>query len=86
MSRPSVQWIWPPVWRMTMHLTLSEQCSSAASALALSGVVLPPRGAKSAVTTTVASESLIRLESESGEKPAKTTEWIAPIRAQASIV
>ena len=75
----------PPVRLTTRHFTSSEQCSSAASALALSGVVLPPRGAKSAVMTTLASQSLIRLASASGEKPANTTEWIAPMRAQASI-
>ena len=50
-----------------------------------SGVRRPPRGAKSAVITSLASLSLIRLASASGEKPAKTMEWIAPIRAEASI-
>jgi len=35
--------------------------------------------------TNLASESLIRLASASGEKPPNTTEWMAPIRAQASI-
>jgi hypothetical protein len=53
--------------------------------LALSAVVLPPRGAKSAVMTTRAPQSLMRLASASGEKPAKTTEWTAPMRAQASM-
>jgi len=35
--------------------------------------------------TTFASQPLIRADRASGEKPAKTIEWIAPIRAQASI-
>jgi hypothetical protein len=35
--------------------------------------------------TTLASESLMRFASASGEKPPNTTEWMAPIRAQASM-
>ena len=41
--------------------------------------------AVSEVMTSLAPQSLIRFASASGEKPAKTMEWIAPIRAQASI-
>jgi hypothetical protein len=69
----------------TRHFTWSSQCSSALLTLSFSSVTRPPRGAPSEVTTTFASLSLTRLASASGEKPAKTTEWIAPIRAQASI-
>ena len=39
----------------------------------------------SAVMRTLASASLMRSRSESGEKPPNTTEWIAPIRVQASM-
>ncbi len=85
MSRPASQATSPPVRRTTRHFTLSEQCSSALLTLVLSGVLRPPRGASSAVTTRRASQSLMRLASASGEKPAKTTEWTAPMRAQASI-
>ena len=37
------------------------------------------------VMTTLALQSLMRFAKASGEKPAKTMEWIAPIRAQASM-
>ena len=39
-----------------------------------------------AVTSTRQPASMMRSRSESAEKPAKTTEWAAPIRAQASMV
>ena len=45
----------------------------------------PPRRPSSTVIRTLASQSLMRPASDSGEKPANTTEWMAPIRAQASI-
>ena len=38
------------------------------------------------MTTSLASASSIRERSASAEKPPKTTEWMAPIRAQASSV
>ena len=59
--------------------------SHAASTLALSGTFLPPRSPSSAVITTTLWQSISRPASASGLKPAKTTEWTAPIRAQASI-
>ncbi|GAA3224641.1 hypothetical protein GCM10020256_33610 [Streptomyces thermocoprophilus] len=46
---------------------------------------LPRRQPPSAVMTTRASASWIRVASASAEKPPKTTECAAPIRAQASI-
>ncbi len=58
---------------------------SAWSTLALSGMRLPPRMPSSAVITTVEEQSEMRPARESGEKPPNTTEWIAPMRAQASI-
>ena len=84
-SRPVSQATSPPVWRTTRHLTSCGQCSSALLTLVLSAVTLPPRGASSAVITVRASQSLMRLASASGEKPAKTMEWMAPMRAQASM-
>ena len=35
--------------------------------------------------TSLLAQSAMRLAMESGEKPPNTTEWIAPMRAQASI-
>jgi hypothetical protein len=46
---------------------------------------LPPRTPASAQMTNRLAQSSIRPASASGEKPPKTTEWIAPMRAQASI-
>ena len=37
------------------------------------------------MTSTFASQTCIRSLTDSAEKPPKTTLWIAPIRAQASI-
>ena len=65
-------------------LTLG-QVFSAASAFAFSGTVRPPRRPSSAVISRVESQSWIRLARLSGENPPNTTEWIAPMRAQASI-
>ncbi len=58
---------------------------SAWSTFAFSGTFLPPRTPSSAVMITVDAQSEMRPASESGEKPPNTTEWIAPMRAQASI-
>ena len=57
----------------------------ALSVFSFSGTVLPPRTPSSAVMTTVEAQSVMRPARLSGEKPPKTTEWIAPIRAQASM-
>ncbi len=75
-----------PVRRTTITLlTISLAMSQAASVLALSGILRPPRMPSSAVTTQVDSQSVMRPASESGEKPPNTTEWTAPMRAQASM-
>ena len=58
---------------------------SASSTLTLSGTFLPPRKPSSAVMTSFDVQSAMRPAIESGEKPPNTTEWIAPMRAQASI-
>ena len=49
------------------------------------GSGLPRRSEKSAVIRTFASQSLMRSFTASAEKPPKTTECGAPMRAQASI-
>ena len=59
--------------------------SSASSTLRFSGIFLPPRTPSSAVMTIQASQSVMRPARLSGEKPPKQTEWMAPMRAQASI-
>ncbi len=46
---------------------------------------LPPRRPSSAVTTSFESQSVMRPASASAEKPPNTTEWMAPMRAQASM-
>jgi len=52
---------------------------------AFSGTGLPPRRPSSAVISRVESQSWIRFARLSGENPPNTTEWIAPIRVQASM-
>ena len=59
--------------------------STAASTAGLSGAVLPRRNWPSAVMTSLASASAMRVRRASAEKPPNTTEWGAPIRAQASM-
>ncbi len=59
--------------------------SSALSTFAFKGVFFPPLGASSAVTISEALQPSTLAAKASGEKPAKTIEWIAPILAQASI-
>ena len=58
--------------------------ASATSAFAFSGTIAPRRHPPSAVMSTLASASLMRSDSESGENPPNTTECGAPMRAQAS--
>ena len=48
-------------------------------------MTLPARLPASALTTTFGSASSIRLARLTLAKPPNTTEWIAPMRAQASI-
>ena len=83
-SRPSTHPTRPPVRRTTMHLPTDGQRARASSMLAFKGIVRPPRTPSSAVTTRLESQSWMRPAIDSGEKPPKITEWIAPIRAQAS--
>jgi hypothetical protein len=74
-----------PVWRTTITVLTWPTLSQAASALALSAILRPPRMPSSAVMTTSDLQSSMRPASESGEKPPNTTEWMAPMRAQASM-
>ena len=67
----------------TMTLVTPPALSQAASTLALSGILRPPRRPSSAVTTQVDLQSSMRPAIESGEKPPKITECTAPMRAQA---
>ena len=55
------------------------------STLDLIAAVLPLRRAPSTVTRIFASENSIRSLTDSALKPPKTTLWIAPMRAHASI-
>ena len=55
------------------------------STFSLIAAVLPLRRAPSTVIRTFASENSMRSRTDSALKPPKTTLWIAPIRAQASI-
>ena len=73
------------VWRTTITWSTPPTLAMAASVLALRLTLRLPRRPSSAVITTFDWQSAIRPASESGEKPPNTTEWIAPMRAQASI-
>ena len=59
--------------------------ASASSTIALSGSALPPRICSSAVMTATAPASTMRSCRDLAEKPPKTTECVAPMRAQACI-
>ena len=64
---------------------ISPDISKASSTFFFKGVCFPPLGASLAVITAFAPQSIIRLASASGEKPAKTTECMAPTLAHANI-
>ncbi len=57
----------------------------ASSTMAFSGSCLPPRSCSSAVMMATAPASCTRSRTDCAEKPPNTTEWIAPMRAQACI-
>ena len=84
-SRPSTHGISPWVRSTTTTVDTFGQSARAFSTFFFSGTYLPPRTPSSAVITVRQSASLMRSRRASGEKPPNTTEWIAPIRAQASI-
>ena len=62
-----------------------EQSAAAAATVSKSLTGFVPRITPSAVITTVDCASTRRFASASAEKPPKTTEWTAPMRAHASI-
>ncbi|MNE23630.1 hypothetical protein D3C80_1168940 [compost metagenome] len=86
-SRCGFHLISPPVRLTTMIFCtlLVSGLVSASSTLAFSGVFLPPRRPSSAVITTLERQSMMRPARASGEKPPNTTEWMAPMRVQASM-
>jgi hypothetical protein len=84
-SRPGSMSTSPEPRRTTMHDSMLGHSNSASSALALSGTLRPPRMPSSAVMSIFAWQSWIRPRSAEELKPPKTIEWIAPIRAQASM-
>ena len=74
----------------TMQVSTGMPISSSAEAMAASAtgfirIGLSPRWVPLQVTTVVQVESTMRSDSESAEKPPKTMEWTAPMRAQASM-
>ena len=84
-SRPSVMLTSAPVWRTTSTVSQTSAPTSASSLICLSATCLPPRNPSSEVTSRLHSASRMRLRNDSDEKPANTTLWTAPMRAQASI-
>ena len=85
-SRPPCIGTSVSVRRATSTEVTKARPSTARSTVVLSGIRLPPRRPSFAVTTSFAPASRMRSRSDSAEKPAKTTECTAPMRAQASIV
>ena len=88
-SRPSVMSMSasPPEALMRSTTTTCSTdgvLASATSTVGLRRPGLPRRQPPSAVMTTLHSASLMRSASESALKPPNTTEWAAPMRAQAS--
>ncbi len=70
---------------MTTTCSMLGVFFNASSAMALSGMILPPRKEQFAVMSSLQVESLMRSDSESALKPPNTMEWMAPMRVQASI-
>ena len=66
-------------------MIVSTRSPMTSSTVSLIGAVLPLRRAPSTVISVLASENSIRSLTDSALKPPKTTLWIAPMRAQASI-
>ena len=82
-SRPAVKGTSPPVRRTTTTWRMLGWPATAASAFFLSGTTRPPRWDSSAVISTFAPESSMRLASDSDEKPENTTVCTAPMRTVA---
>ena len=73
---------WKVRWKTIHFLTLSHSVK-ASSAISFNGTVLLPLNAPSEVMSKAQEASLILAARAEEEKPAKTTECTAPIRAQA---
>ncbi len=71
--------------RTTSAFRIPGASAIASSAVRFSGTVVPRRHASSCVISTSQPMSFARSESESAEKPPKTTVCGAPRRVQASI-
>ena len=84
-SRPGRIATGAPVRRRTTHFSTLGERASAASAFSFNGSCLPRRQAESAVIRSFAPASLLRSATASAENPLATTEWTAPMRAQANM-
>ncbi|MNE17977.1 hypothetical protein D3C80_1109790 [compost metagenome] len=83
MSRPSFILISALVLFTTKTFSTDGDFSKASSTIPFKSIDLFPRKPPSEVITILHSESLILAVTAEEEKPAKTTEWMAPILAQA---
>ena len=91
-SRPACMFTWVPL-ALPVPRSAEARCTfrrsgllaSASSTVSFSGSALPRRQPPSAVICSLACASWLRSAIASAEKPAKITEWIAPMRAQASM-
>ena len=81
----SVQAMSCSVRRTTSTFSIVGHIATASSAMSLSGMICPRRHAPSPVMTSLQEASWMRSARADAAKPPKTTEWIAPMRAQASI-
>ena len=83
-SRPFIMETGVRVRVKTITLFIVGHCTSASSITFLSCTSLAPRMPPSQVITILHSASFILSAMDCAENPPNTTEWIAPIRAQAS--
>jgi hypothetical protein len=74
-----------PRFRITTCSTGAPLCASASSTISLRRVSFPLRKVTSAVNTAFEPLAAIRSPSAFAPNPAKTTQWIAPIRTVASM-
>ena len=70
---------------MSTAAGLCAESSMASSSSGLYGTTLPPREPASALTMTTGCASSMRVASDDEAKPPNTTEWMAPMRVQASM-
>ena len=87
MSRPGVHGMSGlPVRRTTSTCSIESTPETASSAAAFTGTATPRRNCPSVVTSSFAPVSSTRNRRASAEKPPKTREWMAPIRAIARVM